>query len=56
MLRDNDYVAAVREIAIKEGAKVAMVSAGVEAEVAELPIDERKGFFKELGLQESGLD
>jgi ribosome-binding ATPase YchF (GTP1/OBG family) len=56
MLRDNDYVAAVREIAAKEGAKVAMVSAGVEAEVAELPIDERKGFFKELGLQESGLD
>jgi hypothetical protein len=35
---------------------VATVSAGVEAEVAELPTGERKGFLKGLGLQESGLD
>ena len=50
--RENDHVAAVRQIAAKEGAKVATVS----AEVAELPTSERKGFLKGLGLQESGLD
>jgi GTP-binding protein YchF len=53
---ENAYVATVREIASKEGAKVVTVSAAVEAEVAELAIDERKGFLEGLGLQESGLD
>ncbi len=53
---ENAYVAAVREIAAKEGAKVVTVSAAVEAEVAELPVGERKGFLEGLGLSESGLD
>ncbi|MEO8166798.1 MAG: redox-regulated ATPase YchF [bacterium] len=53
---ENDYVKAVREIAAKEGAKVVTVSAAVEAEVAELPIEERAGFLAELGLKESGLN
>lgn len=54
--KENDYVKAVREIAAKEGAKVAVVSAAVEAEVAELPVEERRGFLDGLGLPESGLD
>lgn len=53
---ENDYVKAVREIAAKEGAKVVTVSAAVEAEVAELAVEERSGFLAELGLQESGLN
>jgi GTP-binding protein YchF len=53
---DNDYVKAVRGIAVKEGAKVVAVSAAVEAEVAELPKEEQVGFLAELGLTESGLD
>ncbi|MFN0157122.1 MAG: redox-regulated ATPase YchF [Bacteroidota bacterium] len=53
--RENDYVRIVREIASKEGAKVVTVSAAVEAEVAELPMEEREGFLLELGLTESGL-
>ncbi len=53
---ENDYVKAVREIAAKERAKVVTVSAAVEAEVAELPIEERAGFLAELGLKESGLN
>ena len=32
-----------------------VVSAAVEAEVAELPVDERVGFLEGLGLHESGL-
>jgi hypothetical protein len=53
---ENAYVNEVREIAAKERAKVVTVSAAVEAEVAELPSDERRGFLEGLGLHESGLD
>lgn len=53
---ENSYVKTVREIAAKEGAKVVTVSAAVEAEVAELPVEERGGFLAELGLTESGLN
>jgi ribosome-binding ATPase len=52
---DNAYVTSVREIAAKEGAKVVTVSAAVEAEVAELPMNERSSFLDGLGLSESGL-
>ncbi len=51
----NAYGEQVREIAAKEGAKVVVVSAAVEAEVAELPVEDRAGFLQELGLKESGL-
>jgi ribosome-binding ATPase len=53
---ENAYAATVRGIAAKEGAKVVTVSAAVEAEVAELPVAERKEFLNGLGLHESGLD
>ena len=52
---ENDYVMQVREIAGKEGAEVAVVSAAVEAEVAELPEAEQGHFLEHLGLKESGL-
>ncbi len=51
----NDYVVQVREAARKENAKVVVISAAVEAEVAELPLEERSGFLTELGLKESSL-
>jgi ribosome-binding ATPase len=51
----NQYVEEVKEIAAKEGAKVVVVSAAVEAEVAELPAEDRAGFLEDLGLKESGL-
>jgi len=46
----------VLEIAEAEGAPVVTVSARIEAEVAELPPDEKELFLAELGLTESGLD
>jgi ribosome-binding ATPase len=52
---ETDYVRQVREIAARESAKVVVISAEVEAEVAELPEAERTPFLKELGLSESGL-
>jgi GTP-binding protein YchF len=51
----NAYVEQVKEIAAIEGAKVVIVSAAVEAEVAELPQEDRAGFLEGLGLKESGL-
>jgi ribosome-binding ATPase len=52
---ENAYVKAVREVAAKEDARVVIVSASVEAEIAELPEAERSGFLTSLGLKESGL-
>ena len=51
----NKYVGQVRDVAQKEGAKVVVISAAVEAEVAELPPHERVHFLEGLGLKESGL-
>ncbi len=53
---ETDYVKQVRYIAAKESAKVLTISAEVEAEVAELPAEERASFLQEMGLKESGLN
>jgi ribosome-binding ATPase len=55
LLKENAHVQAVRDIAAKEGAKVVVVSAAVEAEIAELPEEERVHFLEGLGMKESGL-
>ena len=53
----NDMVDRVRAQADKEGAKVVVVSAQVEAELAELDADEREAFLADLGVEggETGL-
>jgi hypothetical protein len=56
ILKENLYVQQVRDIAAKEGAVVVVISAAVEAEVAELPESEHHAFLEGLGLKESGLD
>jgi len=53
---ENSYMKKVKEIAARENAVVAVISAAVEAEVSELPASERAEFLRGLGLQESGLD
>lgn len=53
---NNSEVAKVKEYAEKEGADVIVLSAQIEAEIAELPLDEKKMFLEELGLDKSGLD
>lgn len=52
----NEEVRKVREYAEKEGSEVIVLSAKIEAEIAELPYDEKKLFLNELGLENSGLD
>ncbi|MPY76470.1 MAG: redox-regulated ATPase YchF [Alphaproteobacteria bacterium] len=53
----NAYSARVAEKAKAEGAGVVIVSAAIEAEVAQLgSVEEKKDFLESLGLGETGLD
>jgi len=52
----NRHVDIVRARAAREGARVVVLCAKIEAEVAELPLDERREFLADLGIAEPGLD
>ncbi|WP_182188214.1 redox-regulated ATPase YchF [Pectinatus frisingensis] len=52
----NPYVQKVKEYAAQEKAEVVVISAKVEAEIAELDDTEAGEFLKEMGLSESGLN
>lgn len=53
---DNPYVKQVEEFAAAENAEVVVISAKVEAEIAELEGEDKEMFLEELGLADSGLD
>jgi len=53
---ENEHVKKIKERAAKEGAPVVVVSAKLEAELAQLPKEERKELLKEYGLKEPGLN
>jgi ribosome-binding ATPase len=55
LARGNTYVEQVRQQAAQEGAQVVVVSAQVEAELVELPEEERADFLASLGVEEGGL-
>ena len=52
---ENEYVKEVREYAKKENTEVVMICAKIESELAELELEEKTAFLKELGIEESGL-
>jgi ribosome-binding ATPase len=52
----NVHSARVEALAKEEGAGVVIISAKIEAELAELGPDERKTYLAELGLAEPGLN
>jgi ribosome-binding ATPase len=52
----NAFSARVAERAAAEGARSVVVSAAIEAEVAQLPEQDRGEFLAGLGLEDSGLD
>jgi len=53
---ENEYVAAVRAYAEKEGNRVIPICAKLEEEIAQLSLEESTEFLKSIGLTESGLD
>lgn len=55
-LEFNGYYRAVLKLAESEGAQVLPVCAKMEAEIAQLPPEERDMFLGEMGLEQSGLD
>ena len=52
----NDYSKKVAEVAAASGAKMLIISAQTEADIAELPEEERPEFLESIGLNMSGLD
>lgn len=57
VITGNKYVDALRDLVKTEGAEVVIISAAIEAQIAELESPEdRTVFLQEYGLSESGLD
>ncbi len=52
----NEMYMRLKAHAESEHAEVIPICAGIEAEIAELPADEKKVFLDDLGIKESGLD
>jgi GTP-binding protein YchF len=52
----NAQSARVAEMAAAQGALHVIISAAIEAEVSQLPEEDRAGFLADLGLEDSGLD
>ena len=55
MTGENEYVKKVREYASLENSEVVMICAKIESELAELELEEKEAFLKDLGIEESGL-
>src|SRR5690606_25186997 len=53
---DNAYLDAVRERAAREGSIVVPVSAAIEAEIADLPDEDKTVFLADMGMEEPGLN
>jgi len=54
--KGNVHTAAVEAMAAAQGAGTVVISAAIEAEVAQLPDEEAQEFLADLGLEEPGLD
>ncbi len=50
----NELTEAFKNSVASENAKILIISAGIEAEISELPEAERQDFFQEMGLDEPG--
>ena len=55
-IENNQYVNAVKELAVSENAQVMPVSARIEEEISQLDGEEKAMFLEEMGMGESGLD
>jgi len=54
--KDNNYVKALQEYALKDNAEVIEMCAKIESEISSFTDEDKQEFLKELGIKESGLD
>ncbi|MEO8381943.1 MAG: redox-regulated ATPase YchF [Acidobacteriota bacterium] len=54
--KETPLLAKVRRVAGEKGGGVVVICGELEAQIAQLPPDERDDFLKEMGLEEPGLD
>ena len=52
---EGTYLARIRDIAGRDGTDVIAICGDMEAEIAQLPENERRDFLDDLGIEESGL-
>lgn len=52
---ETPHVAAVRKIAAEKGGEVVVLAGEIEAQIVELPVEDRAEFLNDLGLEEPGL-
>lgn len=52
----NPYYAGIKKLADAEGSEILPICASLEAEIMELPSEEKIEFMRDLGIEESGLD
>jgi hypothetical protein len=53
---DNPLLDRIREYAAREGAPVVAICAALEAQIADLPEEDKQIFLADMGMQEPGLD
>ncbi len=53
---DNPLLDRIREYAAREGAPVVAICAALEAQIADLPEEDKQVFLADMGMQEPGLD
>ena len=53
---DTEHVKAVRRIASEKGGEAVVICGELEAQIAQLPLEERREFLQHMGLSEPGLD
>jgi len=54
--KENSFIQKIKELASKEKSEVVELSGEIEAEIAELPENERAEYLKSMGIEVSGLD
>ena len=54
--QNNPLLAKVEEFAKREGAPVVPISAALEAQIADLPDEDKQVFLADMGMKEPGLD
>lgn len=54
--KDKKYIDIVTDYAAKENSKCVVISGDVESEIAQMDTSERKTYYEEMGIKESGLE